>query len=61
MIRRYDASLKMVIILKSMYKSVKRCIRVNIKLSHFFESSSGVKQEGPLSPLLDVYDILKNL
>ncbi len=35
-----------------MYQSVKACVRSNGSVSDFFDSSVGVKQGEPLSPIL---------
>ena len=37
-------------IIKSMYTSVKLCIKHQSSLSDFFENNAGVKQGEPLSP-----------
>ena len=56
----------MVKMLRSMYASVKSCVRVNGSLSQFFDSYMGVKQGESLSPLLfiifinDMSDALVN-
>ena len=39
-------------IIKSMYTSVKLCIKHQSSLSDFFENNAGVKQGEPLSPFL---------
>ena len=46
------ASSKFANMLKAIYKKVKSCIKVHGNLSRYFESYMGVKQGGPLSPLL---------
>lgn len=47
-----DISPRMLKILKSMYKTVKSCIKYNNKLSNYINSDLGVKQGDPLSPIL---------
>ncbi|MES9883266.1 MAG: reverse transcriptase family protein [Sedimenticola sp.] len=46
------ASCKFVQMINKMYQSVKACIRSNGRMSDFFDSSVGVKQGEPLSPIL---------
>ena len=48
----FGVSNKIVDIIKSMYSSVKLCIRQFSSLSDFFNSNVGVKQGEPLSPFL---------
>lgn len=45
------ASSKIVNMLQKMYEQVKCCVRVNCEYSDYFESTKGVKQGEPLSPL----------
>ena len=52
-----DVSPRMLKILKSMYKSVKACIKYNNKFSDFMKSDSGLKQGDPLSPILFMFFI----
>ena len=48
----YGVSTKMLNMLRSIYSSVKICVKHNGVCSDFFNSYSGVKQGEPLSPLL---------
>ena len=50
-------SSKMVNMLRAIYESVKSCVRVNGRLSDYFDSYMGVKQGEPLSPLLFIFFI----
>ena len=50
-------STKMLNILKAMYTTTKLCVSKFSSLSEFFESSIGVKQGEPLSPLLFLFFI----
>ena len=52
-----DVSPRMLKILKSMYNSVKACIRYNNKFSDFMRSDAGLKQGDPLSPILFMFFI----
>lgn len=52
-----DISPRMLKILKSMYKTVKSCIKYNNKLSNYINSDLGVKQGDPLSPILFMFFI----
>ena len=47
-----NCSSKIINMIKNIYKEVKVTVRVNNKMSDFFESTIGVKQGEPLSPLL---------
>ena len=38
-------------IIKNMYKQTKSCVKIENKLTHFFESRLGVKQGGNLFPI----------
>ena len=63
---KFGVSTKMLEIIKSMYTSVKLCIKHQSSLSDFFENNAGVKQGEPLSPFLflmfinDLFECLKN-
>ena len=50
-------SSKMVKMLRAIYESVKSCVRVNGRLSDYFDSYMGVKPGEPLSPLLFIFFI----
>lgn len=50
-------SSKMIKILKSMYSSVKSCVKVNGELTDYFDTFMGVRQGEPLSPFLFIYFI----
>ena len=50
-------STKMVLMLRAIYESVKSSVRVNGKLSDYFDTYMGVKQGEPLSPLLFIFFI----
>ena len=52
-----DVSPRMIKILKSMYNSVKACIKYNNKFSDFMRSDAGLKQGDPLSPILFMFFI----
>ena len=52
-----DVSPRMFKILKSMYNSVKACIKYNNKFSDFMRSDAGLKQGDPLSPILFMFFI----
>jgi len=57
-------SSKFVRAVKSMYASVKSCVRFNNEFSEYFDSDVGLKQGDPSSPLLFmlfVNDILDNI
>ena len=52
-----DFSPRMLKILKSMYKSVRACIKYNDTFSDFLKSDLGLKQGDPLSPILFMFFI----
>ena len=57
-------SCKLVRAIKSMYNTVKSCVKYKSSFSSFFESNIGLKQWGPNSPLLFmlfVNDIVENI
>ena len=53
----YGASSKMIKMLRSIYDSVKSCVKVNGSYTQYFDSHTGVKQGEPLSPLLFIFFI----
>lgn len=59
-----NVSCKFVMAIKSMYKTLKSCVRYKSDTSAFFNSDVGLKQGDPSSPLLFVLfvnDILDNI
>ena len=59
-----DISSKLVNAIKSMYTTVKSCVKYNSTYSNFFDSSVGLKQGDPSSPLLFMFfvnDIVQNI
>ena len=59
-----NVSCKVVNAIRSMYLTVKSCVRYKLSYSEFFSSSIGLKQEDPSLPLLFmlfVYDIVDNI
>lgn len=59
-----NISSKLVTAIKSMYTTVKSCVKYNSTYSNFFDSSIGLKQGDPSSPLLFMFfvnDIIENI